>query len=248
MKISNVNQGSDEWHEERHGCVTGTKIESAIGASHSSAKSEWGMGGILWEFDGDKLIDSGRKQTASQIKTNKNKQQTLIDEIVSDIQSGLEIDDYQSAAMQRGHDLEPVSIKAASIKHSVLFETCGMLLSSTLQRFKYSPDAVCFERGIVVGGYETKSKMGSTHIKYSREKRVPPEHLMQCLCPMIMDDCVKWWIFGHYDDRNKINSLFTTGIKRADYEEFITVARKELSGFFAKVDETVRELGGEYHG
>jgi hypothetical protein len=63
-----------------------------------------------------------------------------------------------------------------------------------------------------------------------------------------MDDCVKWWIFGHYDDRNHINDLFTTGIKRADYEEFIQVAREVLSEFIKEVNETVEKMGGIYHG
>lgn len=247
MKILDIEQSSDQWHEERHGSVGGTKIESAIGAGYSSVTEQWGMGGKVWALIGGKMKVI-KEQTESQKRSSTSKQITLLEEIVSDRQSVLEINDYCSAEMERGNELEPLSVKAASIKHSVLFEACGMLLSDTMPWFKFSPDAIYKKDGVVVGGYETKSKMGKIHIKYQRANVVPPEHLMQCLAPMIMDDCVKWWVFGHYDDRNKVNELFTAGIKRDDYEEFITVAREQLAYFFEEVEATLKELGGEYHG
>ena len=224
MKIIDIPQGSDEWHLERFRSVTGTKIQSAIGAKYSATKKQWTLG--------DKKI-----------------QQTLLLELVSEWQSELEIDDFCSEAMERGNDLEPLSVKEASKRLSREFVECGMLQSDTLPSFKFSPDAVCYDKnGVVVGGYETKSKSGKKHVEYMLAEEVPPEHLWQCLCPMIMDDCVKWWAFGHYDDRNHINNLFIKGIKRKDYEELITEARELLIQFFKDVDETVEKMGGVYHG
>ncbi len=240
MKIIDIEQSSDQWHEERHGCVTGTKLENAIGACYSAAKDQWQMGGKTFEFDGDKLvcIKTG-KPTAASLK----KQRTLLLELVSDRQSELEIVDFTSAAMERGNELEPLSLKAASIKHGVLFEPCGMLQSDTHSDFKFSPDGIYKDKnGVVVGGYETKSKQGKTHIEYILDNRVPPEHLMQCLCPMILDDCVKWWLFGHYDDRNRVNNLFTKGIKREDYEDFILTARLVLKEFLAEVEAVDKQI------
>ena len=223
MKIIEIDQGSDQWHVERFRCVTGTKIQSAIGAKYSKAKG-WTLG--------DKKI-----------------QQTLLLELVSDYQSELEIDDYCSEAMERGNDLEPLSVSEASKRLDVNFTPCGMLQSDTLPGFKFSPDAVCLDKnGVVVGGYETKSKSGKKHIEYMLANEVPPEHLWQCLCPMIMDDCVKWWAFGHYDDRNHIDNLFLKGIKRSDYEEQIKEARLLLIEFFAELDAMVEKMGGIYHG
>jgi hypothetical protein len=224
MKIINVEQSSDAWHIERFRSVTGTKIQSAIGAKYSAAKGKWTLG--------DKKI-----------------QETLLLELVSEWQSELEIDDFCSESMERGNDLEPLSVVEASKRLNVKFEACGMLQSDTLPGFKFSPDAVCFDKdGNVVGGYETKSKAGKKHIEYQLKDEVPPEHLWQCLCPMIMDDRVKWWAFGHYDDRNHVNNLFLKGIKRKDYEEFITEARVLLIQFFLDVELTVEKLGGIYHG
>ena len=224
MKIIDVTQGSDAWAEERFRCITGTKMESSIGASFSKKTSKWTLG-------------------------NKGKQRTLLLELVSEFQSELEIDDFSNDSMQRGHDLEPYSMAKAEKKLGVAFETCGMLQSDKYSMFKFSPDAICFDKnGVIIGGYETKSKAGKKHIEYILANEVPAEHLLQCLCPMIMDDCVKWWIFGHFDDRNKVNNLFTKGIKRENYEDFINEARSLLVEFLNEVDKTVEEVGGEYHG
>ncbi len=223
MKIVDIPQGSDQWHVERWCSVGGTRIQSAIGAKYSVAKGMWTLG--------DKKVRN-----------------TLLLEMVSENQSELEIDDYCNSAMQRGHDLEPVSVRCASEKMGVKFESCGMLQSDIHEDFKYSPDAVCFENGVVVGGYETKSKSGKKHIEYIIDGIVPPEHLWQCLAPMIMDDSVKWWSFGHYDDRNHVNPLFLVTIKREDYSEFIEEARVLLASFFNDVYETVEKMGGKYNG
>ena len=145
----------------------------------------------------------------------------------------------------RGHELEPFSVEAASNIMGVKFEVCGMLQHDTIDSFKFSPDAVYFEGGVVVGGYETKSKTGKKHIEYILDNEVPTEHFWQCLTPFIMDDCVKWWAFGHYDDRNEVNELFLKVIKREDYEDLIAEARVVLTDFLAKVEEVDAKIKGE---
>ena len=255
MYMPQGGDGGDQWHVERHGCVTGTKFESSIGACFTSAKynkegeittkERWEMGGKTWEFEGSKLVCI---KDGKQSKKSRDKQITLLYEIVSDRQSEVEINDYQTAEMERGTELEPVSVELAGKKHNVAFILCGMLVSDTLPMFKFSPDAIVLDKNnAVVGGYETKSKMGKKHIQYQVDNVVPPEHLMQCLCPMAMDDSVKYWIFGHYDDRNKVNELFTTGIKKDNYNDFIQVARKVLTEFLNEADKLAQKMGGAYN-
>jgi hypothetical protein len=223
MKIINISQGSDHWHEERFRSITGTKMQSAIGAKYSAAKKTWTLG--------DKKV-----------------QRTLLLELVSEFQSELEIDDFSNDSMQRGHDLEPYSMAKAEKKLGVAFETCGMLQSDKYSMFKFSPDAICKnDQGVIVGGYETKSKAGKKHIEYMEDDIVPTEHLWQCLCPMIMDDCVEWWSFGHYDDRNHINDLFIKKIYRSEYTELIEQARILLDDFIKEVMAAVQKRGGIYN-
>ncbi len=223
MKIINIKQGSDQWHEERFRSITGTKMQSSIGAKYSTAKKTWTLG--------DKKV-----------------QRTLLLELVSEFQSELEIDDWTNESMQRGHDLEPISMAKAAERLGVVFESCGMLQSEKYPMFKFSPDAICKNNdGVIVGGYETKSKAGKKHIEYMEDDIVPTEHLWQCLCPMIMDDCVEWWAFGHYDDRNHINDLFIKKIYRSDYTELIEQARALIDGFIKDVMAAVEKRGGIYY-
>lgn len=222
MRIINVEQSSDQWHEERNGCVTGTRIQSALGAQYKKTKALTG-----WKLG------------------NKSVQHTLLCELVSEMQSILEISEFTNEAMMRGTELEPYSVESASKAMGVNFEVCGMLQHDTIDNFKFSPDAVCYEDGVIVGGYETKSKMGKKHIEYILDDKVPDEHLWQCLCPMIMDDCVKWWAFGHYDDRNEVNELFLKVIKREDYEGLIAEARLILVDFLNEVKSVDAQIKGE---
>lgn len=221
MKIINIPQGEDQWHVERHGSVTGTRFQSAVGAKYSKAKG-WTVG-------------------------NKDIQETLMLEMISENRSIIEIDDYQSGDMLRGHEMEPHSIKAASKKLKIEFETVGMLQSDIHPLFKFSPDAVHFNKNrIITGGFETKSKSGKKHVEYIEANELPKEHFWQCLCPMVMDKAVTWWAFAHYDDRDMINPLFLTGIKREDYKDLIAECEVIVIEFLNELERRTIELGGYY--
>jgi hypothetical protein len=221
MKIININQGDDRWHIERHRSVTGTRFQSAVGAKYSKAKG-WTVG-------------------------NEAIQETLMLEMISENRSILEIDDYQNAAMLRGHELEPLSIAAASKELKKEFKTAGMLQSDTMPLFKFSPDAVYFNKdNVITGGFETKSKAGKAHIEYIVADELPKEHFFQCLCPMVMDKDVQWWAFGHYDDRDMVNPLFLTGIKREDYTDLIAECEVLIADFIKELHKRTIELGGYY--
>ena len=217
MKVINVEQGTEEWQRERLACVTGTRIKSAVGAKYSSVTNEWTLG--------DKKI-----------------QATLLYALVSERQSDVVIDTYCSPKMERGNELEPLSIEAASIKRGVTFESIGMLQCDWHPRFKFSPDAICVEDGVVVGGYETKSKEGGKHIEYTLKNEIPAEHFWQVIGPMIMDDSVQWWDFGHFDDRNYINNLFIKRITRKEVNTLVLQARGILKNFLRDVDMADKQI------
>lgn len=267
MKIIKIDQGDDLWHMERWRSVTGTRFQNAIGAVMSSDGSML-VGGIKWEIV-DGKISRSQLLTATALKkckgdpvliqeaeykaiaVNKVKcasiQETLMLEMISENQSILEIDDYQSGDMLRGHEMEPLSVKAGSERLKKEFSTVGMLQSELHPLFKFSPDAVHFDKdGVLTGGFETKSKAGAKHIDYRTKNELPKEHFWQCLCPMVMDKSVTWWAFAHYDDRNMIEPLFLTGIKRADYAELIELCEKIIIDFLNELDRRTIEMGGYY--
>ena len=213
MHKINVEQGTVEWHEQRFGCVTGTRIQNAVGAKWDARKKEWKLG--------DAKI-----------------QATLMFELLAERMSQNEIDDFTSKAMERGNELEPIAVKAASDVNDINYQTCGMLGCDWSEHFKFSPDAIYEEDNQIIGGLETKCPSGKKHVEYTLNDEVPREYFWQVIGPMILDDCVQWWDFCSYDDRNYERPVFTIRTERSDYKELIEQAREEIKRFLELVDET----------
>lgn len=212
MHKINVEQGTIEWHEHRFGCVTGTRIQNAVGAKWDARKKQWKLG--------DEKIQS-----------------TLMYELLSERMSQNEVDDFTSKAMDRGNELEPFAIKAASQENEIEYSTCGML-ASDIGFFKFSPDAIFESEGVISGGLETKCPSGKKHIEYILNDEIPREYFWQVIGPMILDDCVQWWDFCSYDDRNYERPIFIIRAEREEYSELINEAKDHLVKFLEKVEET----------
>lgn len=212
MHKLDVEQGSLEWHELRFGAVTGTRLQSAVGAKWDAKKR-------CWKFGDEKI------------------QRTLMYELISERMSQNEIVELSAPAIIRGRELEPFAIKRASSERGVNFVPCGMLQSDELGQYRTSPDAVFEVGGVVVGGLETKCPSGKKHIEYLLNDEVPREYFFQVLSPMVCGDEVDWWDFASYDDRNYDRELFILRTARADVMTIIEECRAELAKFLAQVDE-----------
>ena len=80
-----LEQGSLEWHNERAGRVTGTSLQSAIGAKYSAAKKTWTIG--------DKKV-----------------QETLSYSLISERMTEVQIVELNTAAVERGRELEKLNV------------------------------------------------------------------------------------------------------------------------------------------
>ncbi|AUR84275.1 restriction endonuclease type II-like protein [Vibrio phage 1.052.A._10N.286.46.C3] len=210
IKIIEVEQGSIEWHNERFGSVTGTRFQSAIGAKMN--RGNW-------------------------VLNDKKVQDTLMAQLISERMSQNEIDDYKNKDMQRGHDLEPLAVSETGKYHGIEFQTCGMLYNPDIEFFKYSPDAVYFRDGLIVGGAETKCPSGKKHVQYMIEDVVPQEYFWQVAAPFVLDDQIEFWDFSSFDDRNYERELFTIRVVRADVIEWVEPARLALREFLDRVND-----------
>lgn len=206
-----VEQGSLEWHMERAGRVTGTSLQSALGAKYSKPKDKWTLG--------DKKV-----------------QLTLSYELIAERMTEVQIVELNTAAVERGRELEPFAIKAVSKKKDINFEECGMLISEFHPEFGFSPDAIYkTTQGVIVGGLETKCPSSKKHIEYLINGVVPSEYYWQVLSPFICSDEILWWDFASYDDRNYECPLFCTRVHRDDVDEHIKQAREILSEYLLEV-------------
>lgn len=206
-----LEQGTLEWHHERAGRVTGTSLQSAIGAKFSKAKKVWTLG--------DKKV-----------------QETLSYGLISERMTEVQIVELNTPAIERGREQEPFAIKAVSKKTGTEFLECGMLISENTPEFGFSPDAVFKDsKGVIVGGLETKCPSSKKHIEYFINNEVPPEYYWQVLSGFICDDSVLWWDFASYDDRNYTKPLFYIRTHRKDVEDHINKARDILSEYLLSI-------------
>lgn len=213
-----LEQGSLEWHIERAGRVTGTSLQSALGAKYSKAKDKWTLG--------DKKV-----------------QKTLSFELIAERMTEVQIVELNTAAVERGRELEPFAIAAMAKARGTDFQECGMLISEFSEEFGFSPDAVFKNsEGVIVGGLETKCPSSKKHIEYLISGVIPSEYYWQVLSPFICSDDVLWWDFASYDDRNYECPLFSKRVYRADFDEHIKQAREILTEYLKEVRVTHENL------
>ena len=213
-----LEQGSLEWHIERAGRVTGTSLQSAIGAKYSKAKGKWTLG--------DKKV-----------------QETLRYQLIAERMTEVQIVELNTAAVERGRELEPFAIAAVSKLKNIDFKECGMLISEYSQEVGFSPDAVFKDsKGVIVGGLETKCPSSKKHIEYMINGVIPSEYYWQVLSPFICSDDVLWWDFASYDDRNYECPLFCIRVSKFDVEEHVKQAREILTEYLKEVNSIHENL------
>lgn len=211
-----LEQGSLEWHQERAGRVTGTSLKSALGAKYT-IKGGWTIG-------------------------DKKQQETLSFELIAERMTEVQIVELNTAAVERGKELEPYAIKAAGKETGESYEECGMLICETMQDFGFSPDSVVKQDGVIIGGLETKCPTSKKHVEYLIKNEVPNEYYWQVLAPFICSDDVQWWDFASFDDRNYEKPLFIKRVNRADIESKVKEAKVELKAFLKSVCDKHEEL------
>lgn len=212
-----LEQGSIEWHHERAGRVTGTSLQSALGAKYSKPKDKWTLG--------DEKV-----------------QTTLTYELIAERMTEVQIVELNTAAVERGRELEPYAIKSAAKHSGEDYQECGMLISEFSPEFGFSPDSVTKKDGIIIGGLETKCPSSKKHIEYLINNRVPSEYYWQVLSPFICSDDVEWWDFASFDDRNYECPLFYIRVNRKDVEEHVNQARIILAEYLSAVRQKHENL------
>ena len=169
-------------------------------------------------------------------------QKTLMYSLIADRMTEVQMSDLSTPAIDRGNELEPFAIKATSAEIAIDFEETGLLLDDKYPRFSISPDGI-FEddKGVIVGGIETKCPNSKKHVEYLMKDEIPKEYLNQVKAPFIMSDDVTFWVFASFDDRNYERPLFVKTVTRGDFDD-IDECRVKLLKFLDVVNEGHMDL------
>lgn len=164
-------------------------------------------------------------------------QATLMYKLIADRMTEPQITDINSAAVERGNEMEPIARRASTEATGLEFAETGMLLADDVESFGLSPDAIYMDGGAVVGGLEIKCPDSKKHVEYLINNAVPKEYIDQVKAPFILDDSVQWWYFASFDDRNYERPLFLKKVERKDFPT-IDEDREKLRKFVAMVHHT----------
>ena len=116
-------------------------------------------------------------------------------QLVTERLTGQQQESYNSPAMQRGTDLEPVARMAYESKNGFVDKT-GFHKHPQIEWFGASPDALVGDEGLV----EIKVPNSTTHVDYILSGKVPTKYQRQMLAQLACTGR-KWCDFVSFDDR-----------------------------------------------
>lgn len=142
--------------------------------------------------------------------------------------------EFQSAAMQRGIDLEPVALAHYEAMAGDLVERVGFLACDEIAAGCSLDGFVNGRNGIV----ETKCPNSATHLEYLKSRKIPRDYYWQCLHNVWVSGA-EWCDFVSFDDRfpEELQYLCVrlepTALELTAYDES---ARKFLAEVTAEVE------------
>lgn len=163
-------------------------------------------------------------------KTSAKARENAICKLVAQSAECWEAPIFQSEAMRRGIELEPVAVERFEKITSKKVNEVGFC-RSVAGLFGCSPD------GLIQGepsGYESKAPAGGTHIKYRRAGTLPDEYKFQVHGSMAVTGAESWW-FQSYEEKL---APFLILVERDDFTEEL---RKALQDFSAQLTEALAE-------
>jgi len=116
-------------------------------------------------------------------------------QLVTERLTGQQQESYNSAAMQRGVDLEPVARMAYEATNGFV-DKAGFYKHSSIEWFGASPDGLVGDDGLV----EIKCPNSTTHVDYILSGKVPTKYQRQMLAQLACTGR-KWCDFVSFDDR-----------------------------------------------
>lgn len=163
-------------------------------------------------------------------------------QIVAERLTGVTQDSYQSEAMERGNEVEPLARAAYALRKSVEVEEVGFVHHPTIQMSGASPDGLVGETGLV----QFKCPNTATHIDTLRRGVIAARYMTQMQWEMACtgrDSCD----FVSFDPR--LPETMTLAIVPVERDlSAIVNLEYAVRAFLAEVDETIAELRGRYEG
>ena len=121
---------------------------------------------------------------------------TYMGELAAEMLTGVQVELYMNADMQRGTELEPLARTAYETKTRQMVDSVGLIIHPDNDRWAASPDGLVGEDGLL----ELKCPKTHTHIAYLLAGKPPAQYLPQMAWQAAC--CGREWVdFASYDPR-----------------------------------------------
>lgn len=157
-------------------------------------------------------------------------------ELIAEYMTGLPVETYTNADMQRGTDLEPEARAAYEVKTGQMVSEVGLVLHPRNERFGASPDGVVGDDGLL----EIKCPRTHVHIAYTLAGKPPAEYLPQMAWQAAC--CGRKWVdFASYDPKmpEALRLFVVRYVPPADY---IAELESEAAAFLAEMMDKIKQL------
>ena len=145
-------------------------------------------------------------------------------------------EDFKSAPMQRGNDLEPVARAVYIIETGRDVEETGMVEHLAIAMSGASPDGLVDSDGLI----EIKCPNTATHIDFLRSGEPKPEYMLQMLWQMACTGR-QWCDFVSYDDRLPEHLAYRCIRIERDNDKIAEI-EAEVIAFLAELNEQINQL------
>ena len=204
-----IQQGTDDWHSERIGFVTASKLAAVMASGRGGKPSE----------------------------TRKN---YMVELAVARL-TGKPIDSsFQTAAMQRGIELEAEARQIYEVKTGSFVALSEFIHHPTIPMTGASPDGIISSEHDGQGILEIKCPLAKTHYEYLTEGSIPNGYILQMQWQMECAD-LAWadFVSYHPDFPENIQLLI---VRQERDEKILGPVRDEVKAFLAELEETVEKL------
>lgn len=204
--LDTLDQGSDEWHDQRRGMLTASVVGQLIGTRYptaieypcpdcdagvnlpclSKARSSAGPSAI-------KTLHPGRTSLAASLRETSPPELVVADTdasrgvtatLIAERITGWTEPTYTTDDMWRGIESEPIARDLYARTTGQTVTEVGFMVRELAPgvRLGYSPDGLVGEHGLI----EVKAPRAKTHIMTILADKIPPSHMAQCQAGLLV--------------------------------------------------------------
>lgn len=173
------------------------------------------------------------------------KQESLINELISEFLVGEGKENFASLAMALGSEAEDYAISEYEILTGEITEKIGICQSEEFPWLMNSPDRLIKKDGKYKKAVEVKSPNPETAIKYIRKGEIPNEYYSQVMSYFLVNEDLQELDFVVYSPKIQTEQyrLWIKNVKREDLP--LKEAKEKLIKFYDKWQQALRKLNLE---